>query len=169
MAIELQLPARLQKALEREANDARRTLHAHIVRKLENITPQTEFMKPELIQQQLPMLIEFLNRIPAVEVTDHQATPDAYWGVKLDIDIAHPLAWNVVQALGFVLNDISLTEKLPTVFMPISPPPYLNGGPAECLSWIIETKFNYIYPQWIQTALEERLPHPVNELGAWSL
>lgn len=167
MPVELNLPSKLQKALEREANDARRTLHAHIVRKLENITPPTEFMKPQLVEQQLPVLVEFLNRIPSVKVISHDATPDAYWWIKLDIDIAHPMAWNVVQALGFVLNYISLEEKLPTVFMPVSPPPYLNGGPSECLSWVIETKFNYIDPQWILGVLEERLPSPISDSSAW--
>ena len=37
--MELTLPGKLHKALEREAQDAKRTLHAHLVRKLENVTP----------------------------------------------------------------------------------------------------------------------------------
>jgi hypothetical protein len=51
--------------------------------------------------------------------------------VKFAIDIEHPLAWSVVQELGHVLNYVSLEERLPTVFMPVSPPPYMNGGPDE--------------------------------------
>jgi hypothetical protein len=58
--------------------------------------------------------------------------------VKLTIDIGHPLAWHVVQELGHVLNYLSTTERLPTTFKPVSPPPYLNGGPRAFLSWVIE-------------------------------
>jgi len=38
-----------------------------------------------------------------------------------------------------VLNYLSLDERLSTVFMPVSPPPYLNGG-VEFLSWVIECR-----------------------------
>ena len=69
--------------------------------------------------------------MPGVRVLSSEVTPDAYWWVKLTIDIADPLAWRVVQELGFVLNDLSLQDKLPTVFKPVSPPPYLNGGPGN--------------------------------------
>ena len=29
-----------------------------------------------------------------------------------------------------------LNERLPTVFMPVSPPPYANGPAREFLSWV---------------------------------
>lgn len=77
--MELNLPAKLLKALEREATDARRTLHAHIVRKLENITPLIEYMKPELVKGNLPLLVDFLGRVPGVNVLSYEATPDAFW------------------------------------------------------------------------------------------
>jgi hypothetical protein len=165
--MDLELPAKLKKALEREAADARRSLHAHIVRKLEGITPPAEAINPKLIVAGLPKLVAFLNRIPGVRVLSSDSTPDAYWWVKLEIDITHALAWNVVQELGFVLNEVSLGEKLPTVFMPVSPPPYLNGGPEEFLSWVIESKSNYIDPAWIAAALEGRLPNPVSDIAQW--
>jgi hypothetical protein len=165
--MELDLPSKLRKALEREAKDARRTLHAHIVRKLEDVTPVIEFIKSEIISEGLPKLVAYLNRIPGVTVISSDATPDAFWWVKLAIDIEHHLAWSVVQELGFVLNYISLTEKLPTIFMPVSPPPYLNGGPSENLSWVIESKFNYIDPAWIGEVLEGRLPRPVEDETQW--
>jgi hypothetical protein len=44
------------------------------------------------------------------------------WWIKFSIDIDHPLAWHTVQELGSVLNYLSVTERLPTVFMPVSPP-----------------------------------------------
>jgi hypothetical protein len=73
----------------------------------------------------------------------------------------------VVQELGFVLNYISLEEPLPTVFKPVSPPPYMNGGPKDFLSWVIEPTGNYIDPAWIAEALEGRMPRPVDDLGQW--
>ena len=165
--MELEVPSKLRKALEREASDARRTLHAHILRKLEASTPPVEYINPAVVSKGLPILVEFLNRVPAVRVMASDSTPDAFWWVKLEIDISSPLAWQVVQELGFVLNYISLQEKLPTVFMPVSPPPYLNGGPEESLAWLIESKFNYIDPEWIKSELEGRLPSPVEEAAQW--
>jgi len=165
--MELELPSKLRKALEREAADAQRSLHAHVVRKLENITPSTEFIKPDVVTAGLPKLVAFLSQIPGLRVISFDSTPDAYWWIKLDIDIAHRLAWSVVQELGFVLNYISIDEKLPTVFMPVSPPPYLNGGPEDFLSWAIESKFNYIDPVWIASELESRLPSPVSDETQW--
>ena len=114
--MDIELPSKLRKALEREASDASRTLHAHILRKLEASTPPTERIKPAVVSNGLPRLVEFLNRVPAVRVISSDSTPDAFWWVKLEIDISNPLAWQVVQELGFVLNYISLQEKLPTVF-----------------------------------------------------
>lgn len=89
------------------------------------------------------------------------------WWVKFAIDIAHPLAWNVVQELGHVLNCLSLDERLPTVFMPVSPPPYMNGGPAEFLSWVIECRDRELTPAKCVEWLEGRLPRPVDDLKQW--
>jgi hypothetical protein len=112
--IELNLPSKLRKALEKEAADAQIGLSAHIIKKLESVTAPIEFLKPEPLHQQLPNLVDFLNRIPAVSVMSSKVTPDAFWWIKLEIDTTHQLAWNVVEHLGFVLNYISLNERLPT-------------------------------------------------------
>ena len=82
----------------------------------------------------------FLTRIPGITPPVATGQEDGLWWVKFSIDIDHPLAWRVVQELGHVLNYVSLSERLPTVFMPVSPPPYLNGGPRDFLSWVIESK-----------------------------
>ena len=66
------------------------------------------------------------------------------------------------------MNYISLTEKLPTVFMPVSPPPYLNGGPEENLSWVIESRIAYLDPKYIADVLESRLPRPVEDESKWT-
>jgi hypothetical protein len=165
--MELDLHSKLLKSLEQEARDANRTLQAHIVRKLENMTPPLENIDLNIVKNGLPDLVAFFDKIPSVRVMSHDSTRDAYWWIKFAIDISHPLAWKVVQELGFVLNYISVSERLPTVFMPVSPPPYLNGGPDECLSWVVESKFNYIDPKWIAKTLEGRLPNPVSDIGKW--
>lgn len=74
----------------------------------------------------------------------------------------------MVQELGHVLNYLSVDERLPTVFKPVSPPPYLNGGPAEFLSWVIECSDSTCKPDTVAQWLEERLPQPVNDISQWS-
>ena len=66
-----------------------------------------------------------------------------------------------------MLNYLSVEERLPTVFMPVSPAPYLNGGPAEFLSWVIESKDPSFEPGTAAEWLESRMPHPVDDLAQW--
>jgi hypothetical protein len=83
----------------------------------------------------------YLKRVPGITGTIGKGHfNDGNWWVKFSIDIDHPLAWSVLQEFGCVLNYLSMQERLPTVFMPVSPAPYLNGGPREFLSWVIESK-----------------------------
>ena len=121
-----------------------------------------------MTDQNLSELVTFLNRIPAVSVLSSGVQEDSFWWVKLEIDVESPLAWNVVQELGFVLNYISVEERLPTVFMPVSPPPYLNGGPKEFLAWVIESTAKDVDPISIAETLEGRLPSPVDDQSKWS-
>lgn len=114
-------------------------------------------------------LEQFLRRVPAIESSIGKGVGDGLWWVKFSIDIDHPLAWRVVQELGHVLNYVSITERLPTVFMPVSPPVYLNGGPREHLSWVIESKAPDFEPKNCTEWLEGRLPQPVDDLAAWKL
>lgn len=88
------------------------------------------------------------------------------WWVKFSLDTGHDLVWRVVQELGHVLNYLSLDERLPTVVMPVSPPPYMNGG-VEFLSWVIESKDPDFTPAACAKWLEGRLPRPVDDLDAW--
>lgn len=117
-------------------------------------------------------LIDFLSRIPAVEVNDSPSRGlgsggDAGgWWVKFSIDIDHDLAWETVQELGHALNSLTLDEGIATIFKPVSPPPYLNGGPDEFLSWVIEAPAS-LEPSSVATLLESRLPQPVDLLSAW--
>lgn len=115
------------------------------------------------------VLERFLRRVPAIEGSIGTGADDGLWWVKFSIDIDHPLAWRVVQELGHVLNYLSVSDRLPTVFMPVSPPVYLNGGPREHLSWVIESKTPDFEPGKCAEWLEGRLPQPVDDLAAWKL
>jgi hypothetical protein len=117
-------------------------------------------------------LIDFLCRIPAVDINDTPSRgigsgeEDGEWWVKFAIDIDHDLAWHTVQELGAVLNYLSVEERLASVFKPVSPPPYLNGGPEGYLSWVIEAP-DELRPGMLADLLEDRLPKPVEDEAAW--
>jgi hypothetical protein len=113
-------------------------------------------------------LLQFLQSVPGINGrigTGH--FHDGNWWVKFGIDIEHPLAWNVVPELGCVLNYLSINERLPTVFMPVSPAPCLNGGPRDFLSWVIESKDPEFTPATCAKWLEGRHPKPLDDASAW--
>ncbi len=166
--IELHIPSKIKKALLKEAADANISLNAHILKKLERTTPPIEHIDLDVLQNGLPYLIKYLEQLPGVHVMSSKITNDAYWWIKITIDIKNEFAWNVIQELAFVLNYVSISEPLPTVFKPVSPPPYLNGGPSDFLSWAIESTYNYIDPKWIQETLENRLPKIEEMKSSWS-
>ena len=116
----------------------------------------------------LQPLVSFLERVPAIQPPiGHGRLDDGCWWVKFQIDIAHPLAWRVVQEFGHILNYVSLDERLPTVFKPVSPPPYMNGGPDQFLSWVIESEDPEFSPAEAAKWLEGRLPQPVTDQSEW--
>jgi hypothetical protein len=115
------------------------------------------------------VLIDFLKKVPAIKGGIGKGVfEDGNWWVKFKIDINHKFAWQVVQEIGFVVNYISLNEPLPTVFYPASPPPYLNGGPEEFLSWVIESKTPDFTPSDLKEWLESRMPNPVDVEAEWN-
>lgn len=115
-------------------------------------------------------LLSYLKRLPAMSDSPISTgkLDDGNWWVKFSLDITHPLAWHVVQELACVLNYLSVNERLPTVFIPVSPAPYLNGGPEEYLSWVIESKDPAFKPGTLANWLEERLPKPVDDPDQWA-
>jgi len=117
--------------------------------------------------QSFDNLLQFLKKIPSIIGSIGSGGEEGSWWVKFRIDIEHPLAWNVVQEFGHVFNYLSLEERLPTVFMPTSPPPYMNGGPREFLSWVIESKSKDFTPDDAKECLKGRLPDPVNKIKEW--
>lgn len=113
-------------------------------------------------------LEEYLQKIPGISGSIGQgATENGLWWVKFRIDIRHHLAWQVVQEIGYVVNYLSTKESLPTIFYPVSPPPYLNGEPDDFLSWVIETKDKDFKPGTLMKWLEGRLPRPVEDEEQW--
>jgi hypothetical protein len=113
-------------------------------------------------------LLNFLSRCPAIDQgVGHGVFDDGRWWVKFGIDLRHPLAWHVVQEFGCVLNYVSITERLPTVFFPVSPAPYLNGGPRRFLAWVIESKTPDFTPGHAAEWLVGRLPKPLDNASQW--
>ena len=111
----------------------------------------------------------YLARVPAIQQPIGKGELEGGgWWVKFSLDISHRLAWNLVQELGHVLNYLSTNERLPTVFKPVSPPPYLNGGPADFLSWVIECREQSFTPKQTAEWLEGHLPRPVEDYQAWA-
>jgi hypothetical protein len=113
-------------------------------------------------------LTAFLQKVPSITGkigTERQE--DGTWSAKFTIDIDDELAWHAVQELGHVLNYLSLEDRLPTAFMRVSPPPYMNGGPEDYLSWVIECRDKGFSPKKITEWLESRLPTPVNDRDQW--
>jgi hypothetical protein len=119
-------------------------------------------------EQAFHKLKEYLSRVPGIRGTIASGFFDnGCWWVKFTIDLDHHLAWHVVQELGHVLNYMSIKDRLPTVFMPVSPPPYMNGGPREFLSWVIESKDKEFKSETCAEWLEGRLPRPVHDENEW--
>lgn len=115
-------------------------------------------------------LIDFLEKVPSIKKGIGTGLyEDGNWWCKFQIDISHKLSGYVVQELGHVVNLVSISERLPTLFYPVSPPPYLNGGPEEFLSWIIESKENNFKPSDLEEWLKGRLPDPVDDVNEWEL
>ena len=111
----------------------------------------------------------FLSKVPAiVQPFGKGFEVSGGWWIKFTIDVDHPLAWHAVQELAHVLNYLSVNERLPTAFKPVSPPPYLNGGPRDFLSWVIECSDSTFKPGTVTKWLEGRLPQPVDDLSQWN-
>jgi hypothetical protein len=123
-----------------------------------------------MAQVDFKQLLDFLQKIPAINRSiGTGAYEDQNWWLKFSIDIDNDLAWNVVQELSHIINYLSLNERLPVLFYPVSAPPYLNGGPKDFLYWIIESKQIGFTPDDLQKWLEGRLPNPVDDINEWKI
>lgn len=113
-------------------------------------------------------LVAYLQKIPAMSGPIHwQRCDDGTWSVGFSLALEHPLAWSAVQELAYVLNTLSVSELLPTRFLPTAPPPYLNGPACWYLGWRIESTLPGIKPDEVLEWLEGRLPQPVDDESKW--
>lgn len=122
------------------------------------------------MNEQFKRLVEFFSKVPSVQADNILAyayEQESIWWFKFKINTKHPLAWQTVQELGHVLNYLSVNERLPTRFLPVSPPPYMNGGADEFLAWVIECNHVDFPPDVICEWLEARLPQPIDAESAW--
>ena len=126
------------------------------------------------MQHDFEALLSFLGRLPAIDLPAGRQSigcgqfEDGNWWVKFSLDLSHPLAWRHVQELGHVLNYLSPDNRLPMAFIPVSPPPYMNGG-VDFLSWVLESRLPTFTPQACAQVLEDHLPSPVEDLEEWLL
>ena len=51
---------------------------------------------------------------------------------------------------------------------PVSPPVYLNGGPKDFLSWVIESTTKAFTPTMCAEWLSGRMPSPVDDPASWN-
>lgn len=117
-------------------------------------------------------LSQFFAQVPSVQqarIIAHGADAQHAWWFKFSIDVEHALAWQTVQELGHVLNYLSTNERLPTLFFPVSPPPYMNGEANDFLAWVIQCNHADFPPDVICDWLEGRLPSPVADESQWKI
>jgi len=115
-------------------------------------------------------LVRLLKKLPGVRGSVGMSElGDVFWWAKFSIDLKHPLAWHVIQRLAFVLNYYSIEQKFDCKFYPASPPPDLNGGPHEYLSWVIEARVGCVDPHPIVKVLRAALPRTLSDTKMWKL
>lgn len=117
-------------------------------------------------------LYAFFSKVPSIQknlIDSYGSDGEQAWWFKFQIDVDHPLAWQTVQELGHVLNYISKNERLPTQFLPVSPPPYMNGEAKQFLSWVIQCNHADFPPDVVCDWLEARLPNPVDNIDQWKI
>lgn len=117
-------------------------------------------------------LHQFFSKMPTVQekgIVAHGSDGATAWWFKFHINIEHALAWQTVQELGHVLNYISRDERLPTQFLAVSPPPYMNGEAKDFLAWVIQCNHPDFSPDVICDWLEARLPQPIEDESKWKI
>jgi hypothetical protein len=108
-----------------------------------------------------------LKKVPTIRSEFSYGNNEKLWWVKFSIETTDQFSWKVVQELGHVFNYLSTEEPLPSIFYPVSPPPYMNGGPEKFLSWIIENTHDNFTPELATEWLEARLPDNVECRNQW--
>ena len=163
----IELPEDLAKRIAEEAKRLHVTPQQRLTELLDGRVAPARNFAPGVLELGMERLRAVLSRIPGATVLDSSPPAAPLFWIKFRIDLRSPVVWNVIQELAFVLNDLSVEERLPTLLMPVSPPPYLNGGPEEFLAWVIESRIEFLDPGQIATMLEARLPKPLEKPDGW--
>lgn len=163
------IPDDLAERLIQEANGLNKTVEERLTDILNrNLALQKNFDK-DYIQAGLENIKTLLAKVPCVQSVTTSGKGEALWWIKFGIDINSRIAWIVVQELGHILNYLSVDDKLPTSFYPVSPPPYMNGGPEDFLSWIIEPVIPFVDTNNVFDYLDGRLPENYDKEENWLL
>ncbi len=164
----LAIPKALSARLAKEAKGLRTTVEERALDILQSSVAPEANLDPKYLQDGLKKIAAFLARLPAVQTVATSKKGEAFWWLKFGIDLRSKIAWSVVQELAHVVNYLSVSERLPTKFYPVSPPPYLNGGPEDFLSWIIEPTIPYVDTAVIHAYLQDRLPKEPEKEESWA-
>lgn len=164
----INIPDTLSKRLQNELG-LNKTIEERVIEILnKNIAPEENYDQ-KYISEGLDKIKNLLIKIPCITFISNSKTDEPFWWLKFSINISSKISWNVVQELGHILNYLSLEEKLPTSFYPVSPPPYMNGGPEEFLNWIIESSIPAVDTNIIYDYLEGRLPEGYDKEENWNI
>lgn len=89
--------------------------------------------------------------------------------MKFSIDVKHEVAWRGRTGARARLELSFFGRKTAYRVHAGFPFAYLNGGPRDYLSWVIESKDKDFAPATCAEWLEGRLPRPVSDLKQWSI
>ena len=113
-------------------------------------------------------LEELIAHLPVVDAPVSSGIyENGFWWVKFDINLQHPMSWRVIQVLAHTINYLSISERLSTVFYPLSPSPFAEGVSLKSMYWIIEFNSQDFSPNELSAWLESRLPAG-NDEAAWA-
>ena len=122
------------------------------------------------------VLKRVLLQIPAIQETWDNKPPAIYtgcsedgWWMQFPINVHHPLGFDTVQWLAWILNGLCLQEPLPTTFLPSSSCPYLNGPAELTLRWIVDCPVDTMSPSDIAGHLRVNLPRPLHVHSLWKV
>jgi hypothetical protein len=119
------------------------------------------------IKHNFNKLNTLLLSIPCVKSVDCYDEMEDLWSCHIRMDLTHEIVWHLIQGIAFVINDTSITGKLPATFYPTSPPPYLNGGPYNYLHWIIRSESPEFIPDYCCEWFINRFPNNPEFNESW--